>query len=222
MPGVRDCLSDRVRKVIMERICDGTYAPGDRLIELTIAREFDSSQAPIREAFCKLEAMRIVETEPYKGTRVREISSGELQECLSIRGALENLAAEQVEDRLKLRIGELKQKAQLTLDAAKQRNVRSYTLANLEFHRMIVEASNNQTLLGMWDSLAPEVRMFASVKANVANLEDGASDHFEIVEAFAEGDNRFAGKLLKKHAESGLVAIAGQQLEELQQALSLG
>src|SRR5271168_3556800 len=102
----RDCMSDRIRTVILDRICDGTYAPGDRLIELQIAREFDSSQAPIREAFSKLEAMRVVETEPYRGTRVREISSRELAECMGIRAVLENLAAEQVEERLKNKIGE--------------------------------------------------------------------------------------------------------------------
>jgi len=145
-----------------------------------------------------------VETEPYKGTRVREISRRELEECLRIRAVLENLAAEQVEDRLRKNIAELKKKALQSVEAAKQRDLRKYSLANLEFHRLIVEASNNQTLLALWDSLAPEVRMFASVKANVDNLQDGANDHLEIVEAFAEGDNRFAGNLLKKHAESGL------------------
>ncbi len=212
MTVAKNCMSDRVRKVILDRICDGTYAPGDRLIELQIAREFDSSQAPIREAFCKLEAMRIVETEPYKGTRVREISSRELEECLRIRAVLENLAAEQVEDRLKAKTGELKQKALQTVEAARLRDLRKYSLANLEFHRLIVEASHTQTLLSLWDSLAPEVRMFATVKANVDNLVDGANDHLEIVEAFAEGDNRFAGKLLKKHAESGLW-VAPEQKE---------
>jgi DNA-binding GntR family transcriptional regulator len=200
----RDCLSDRVCKSIVDRICDGVYAPGERLIELQIAREFKSSQAPIREALCKLEAMRLVETKPYKGTRVREISSRELDECLRVRSVLENLAAEQVEDRLKDKIDDLKQKALLTVEAARQRDLRKYGFANIEFHRFIIEASNNQTLIALWDSLAPLVRMVVVGKASADQLQDGASDHLEIIEAFAEGDNRFAGKLLKKHAEFGL------------------
>jgi DNA-binding GntR family transcriptional regulator len=216
MAGSRDCVSDRVYKAILDRICDGTYAPGDRLIELQIAKEFDSSQAPIREAFCKLEAMRVLETEPYKGTRVREISRRELEECLRIRAVLENLAAELVEDRLQNKIDILKQKALLTVEAAKHGDVRNYSLANLEFHRLIVEASQSDTLVAMWDSLAPEVRMFASIKANSDKLVDGAHDHLEIVEAFAEGDNRFAGKLLKKHAESGLL------MDHEQKSLAIG
>jgi DNA-binding GntR family transcriptional regulator len=199
-------MSDRVKNAILERICNGMYAPGQRLVELQIAHEFQTSQAPVREALCKLESMRIVETKPYKGTRVREISGQELAECLQIRAVLENLAAEQVEERLRQQIDRLREMALKTVKAARQRDLKKYSMANLEFHRLIVQASGNQTLINLWDSLAPEVRMFASVRLNADSLIAAANDHLEIVEAFAEGDNRFAGKLLKKHAESGLVS----------------
>lgn len=209
----RDCMSHRIKRMLLERISDGTYAPGDRLIELQIAREFSTSQAPIREALCELEAMRVVETQPYKGTRVRQVSSQELQECLQIRAVLENLAAELSADRLKENIGLLKQLALETVEAAKQSDVRRYSMANLRFHRLIVEASNNETLVRVWDSLAPEVRMQLSADIHVDRLNEGAQDHLDIVEAFAEGDNRFAARLLRKHLESGLL----HHLEELQQ-----
>jgi DNA-binding GntR family transcriptional regulator len=197
-------MSDRIKKVILERIADGTYAPGHRLVELRIARELQTSQAPIREALSELEAMRVVETEPYKGTRVRQISTKELEESLQIRAVLENLAAEQVGNRLDGKIGELRQLALETVAAAKDHDARRYSLANLEFHRMIVEASENQTLMMVWDSLAPEVRMQIGVQSHMDILAECAQDHLEIVEAFAEGDNRYAGKLLRKHAESAL------------------
>lgn len=209
----RDCMSDRIKRVLLERISDGTYAPGTRLIELQIAREFSTSQAPIREALCKLEAMRVVETQPYKGTRVRQVSGKELQECLQIRASLEHLAAELAEDRIKNNISLLKQAAQETVDAAKEHDVRRYSVANVRFHRLIVEASNNETLIRVWDSLAPEVRMQLAADMHVDRLNEGAQDHLEIVEAFAEGDNRFAARLLQKHLESGLL----NHLAEIQQ-----
>lgn len=201
----RDCMSDRIKRVILERISNGTYSPGERLVELQIAKEFETSQAPIREALCELEAMRIVETQPYKGTRVREVSEKELYECIQIRAALEMLAAEQVEDRILENLESLRQKALRTVEAAKERDVRAYSKANLEFHRAIVLASGNETLLMVWDSLAPEVRMVASAQKNSDKLREGANDHLDIVDAFAEGDNRLAGRLLKKHAELALI-----------------
>ena len=131
----KDCVSDRVKKVILQRISDGTYAPGQRLIELQIAREFETSQAPIREAFCALEAIRVVETEPFKGTRVRSVSSDEINECLEIRGVLEQLAAEKVGDKLKDKIGALKELAEVTVSAARANDISKYAAAQCRISR---------------------------------------------------------------------------------------
>jgi DNA-binding GntR family transcriptional regulator len=210
----RDCMSDRIKRVILERILNGTYAPGDRIIELHIAREFQTSQAPIREALSELQAIRVLETEPFKGTRVRQISEKELRECLQIRAALESMAAENCDERLKENIAPLKKAAMETVEAARQRDVSRYNQANLRFHRLIVEASNNETLLMVWDSLAPEVRMQVSAHMQIDRLNETAQDHLDIVEAFAEGDNRFAGRLLRKHLESGLLSNPAQFQKE--------
>ncbi len=208
----KDCMSDRIKKVILDRICDGTYAPGQRLVELQIAKEFATSQAPIREALCELEAMRVVETEPFKGTRVREITSTEWQECLEIRGILEQYAADKIADRLENKLGILKQKALETQKAAKKHDIQKYGLANIEFHRLIIEAAENQTLILVWESLATEIRALASVYSNAVNLVKAAEDHLEIVEAFASGDNRYAGKLLKIHTETVFVQTTAQRV----------
>ena len=61
---------------------DGTYKPGDRLLELQIAREFNSSQGPVREALRELEALRLVESQVYRGTRVRGVNAREMREGL--------------------------------------------------------------------------------------------------------------------------------------------
>jgi DNA-binding GntR family transcriptional regulator len=201
----KDCMSDRIKGVIMQRIASGDYAPGQRLVELQIAKEFETSQSPVREALCELEAMRIVETEPYKGTRVREITPVEWQECLAIRGSLEQLAAETIGDRLQSKIPLLQKFALETMDAAKERDIDRYRRANLEFHRTIIDACENQTLISVWYSLAPEIRMLVGVQANVNHLIESAEEHLEVVDALKEGDNRYAGRLLKKHTEKVLV-----------------
>ena len=42
----RDCMSDRIRRVLAERIIGGQLLPGERLVEMRIAQEFRTSQAP--------------------------------------------------------------------------------------------------------------------------------------------------------------------------------
>ncbi|MHC5541965.1 GntR family transcriptional regulator, partial [Singulisphaera rosea] len=66
----RDSIRGEIRRVLVKRILDGTYKPGDRLLELQIAREFQTSQGPVREALRELEALRLVESQTYRGTRV--------------------------------------------------------------------------------------------------------------------------------------------------------
>src|SRR4051812_8786515 len=89
----RDCMRAQIRRVLLKRIIDGTYQPGDRLKELQIAREFQSSQGPVREALRELEMLRLVESETYRGTRVRAISPEEMREAGEVRGVLEQEAA---------------------------------------------------------------------------------------------------------------------------------
>src|SRR5579875_1646335 len=85
----RSCIRDRIRDVLVARILDGTYPAGMRLKELTLAREFGVSQAPIREALRELEGSGLVTSERYRGTRVRGADYQEIRESYELRGLME-------------------------------------------------------------------------------------------------------------------------------------
>src|SRR3954447_24299604 len=89
----RDCMRAQICRELVRRIVEETYRPGERLVELQVAREFNTSQAPVREALRELEALRLVESETYRGTRVREITEREMHEASLVRGVLEQAAA---------------------------------------------------------------------------------------------------------------------------------
>jgi len=81
----RVCMRDHIRDVLVARILDGTFAPGTQLKELSLAREFNVSQAPIREALRELEGSGLVTSERYRGTRVRGADSKEMRESYELR-----------------------------------------------------------------------------------------------------------------------------------------
>lgn len=89
--------SQRAYELLHERIVDGSYSPGYRLVLDTIGRELDMSVVPVREAIRRLEAEGLVSFERNIGARVAEID--ELQyhdtaEMLSFaEGAAISLAA---------------------------------------------------------------------------------------------------------------------------------
>jgi DNA-binding GntR family transcriptional regulator len=151
-------MRDQIRDVLVTRILDGTYAAGTQLKELTLAKEFNVSQAPIREALRELEGSGLVVSERFRGTRVRGADFAEMRESYELRTMLEeralSLAAPypfQLLDDLATCLKEM--------DAAlRQGNQERYIDFALRFHRRIIEASGNRTFLAVWDSLLWEVR----------------------------------------------------------------
>src|SRR5271170_6149098 len=85
---------DRIRRTLLKRISEGVYRPGERLVEMKLAQEFEVSQAPVREVFRELETLGVVVSRRYRGTHVREITSRENRDTYQLRGYLEEIAAQ--------------------------------------------------------------------------------------------------------------------------------
>ena len=91
----RTVLREQVKDVLLQRIVSGELKPGERLVETRIASELGTSQAPVREALRDLELLRMVESEPFRGARVRAFGDDELIEVYPVRAVLEELAAKE-------------------------------------------------------------------------------------------------------------------------------
>ena len=203
MDNDRQCMSDRIRDSLEVRIYDGRLKPGDRLVELEIAREFDTSQTPVREALRELESLQLVESAPYRGTRVREITDREMVEAYTVRGVLEQLAAELATRRLKGNVSGIRASLSLIHQAAQSGDIDAYARHNVEFHRAIVVASDNRVLIQAWDRLSFESRVRLYLRRrHEPNLIERAREHDQPVDALEAGDGVTAGRLLREHAES--------------------
>src|SRR5687768_1083870 len=70
----------RVYDVLRQRIATRQYAPGSRLTEADIAREFEISRTPVRQALHRLAVEGLVKVKNGVGIRVSEIDDTELQD----------------------------------------------------------------------------------------------------------------------------------------------
>lgn len=151
-------MRDRIRDVLVARILDGTYPAGTRLKELALAREFDVSQAPIRETLRELEGSGLVTSERYRGTRVRGADYLELREFYDLRLVMEERALELAAPFSRELIAELARRARVMASAAQTKDLERYIDEALGFHRRLVEASGNRTFLAVWDFQHWDVR----------------------------------------------------------------
>src|SRR5919112_1276415 len=91
-PLVRVSTREQVRERLSAAILSGELRSGVRLVETDLARALGTSPRPVREALRELEALGLVTSKPYSGTRVREISAAGVLETYPVRAALEGLA----------------------------------------------------------------------------------------------------------------------------------
>lgn len=197
----RAVLRDQIKDVLLERILEGEYEPGDRLVETQIAQELGISQTPVREALRELEILRFVVSEPFKGTRVRKVSREEILEIYPVRAALEEVAVRASAVRLGGRVGALEAEFEAMLRAVDAGDLHEQVRHDVGFHRLIVEASGNRTLLDLWSSLRIEARTLITFLRADIDLRELAETHRPVLEAIRSGNPDESGRILREHLE---------------------
>src|SRR5689334_19665818 len=81
-------------------ILHGEFAPRQRLIETELAERYATSRFVLRNALTRLATEGLVELQPNRGARVREISVEEAIEITEIRRAVEGLVAARAAERV--------------------------------------------------------------------------------------------------------------------------
>ena len=175
------------------------YAPGDRLIELNIAKEYGTSQGPVREALRELEMLGFVRSEPHRGTYVRDPWQRGMLELFEVRGALEEFATRLATPDLSEDVSELQAEVDAMSDAAARDDVKGVVEHSERFHRIIIVASGNGS--DPHDLERPGHR-------RPHGADDGrpaprpatvAESHQPIVDAIASGDAELAGRVSRDH-----------------------
>ncbi|WP_273845585.1 GntR family transcriptional regulator [Rubrobacter calidifluminis] len=195
----RTVLREQIKEELIARLLSGEYAPGERLVETQLAREFGTSQAPVREALRELELLRFVESEPFRGARVREVTLEELLEIYPVRAAMEELAARLAAARLGGAIGAFEKEFEAMKEAAGAGDLHELVRHDVSFHRLIVESSGNRTLKEVWDSLRIGARTIITVVKTDIDLHELAEMHRPLLDALEEKDPEKAGAALRWH-----------------------
>lgn len=197
----RAMLGQQIREILLERIFKGELQPGDRIVELQLANELGTSQAPVREALRELQSLGFVEHQPYRGTRVRRITERELAEIFPVRAALEELAAQEAASRLNGKVEELEREFEAMRAAAGRKDLQDLAGHDARFHRLIVEAAGNKVLLDLWKTLRVEARVVVTALKTDIDFDELAEMHRPLLEALAEGSPEKAGRALRYHFE---------------------
>ena len=203
----RQVFREEIRNAIREAIFSGKLNPGDRIIETYWAKELGVSQGPVREAIRDLEAMGLVETVPFKGSRVRTLTEKDIRDNYSVRICLESKSIRdtitQLDDR---QLGEMTRTLQSVLhemdDCANQGDLRRFTDCDTFFHRAIIDATGNQVLLRLWEQCNMRNWFRFSALTDAASLRQLQSGHQRIYHAICNKNVEEATSTLESHLTS--------------------
>jgi DNA-binding GntR family transcriptional regulator len=210
-------LKEDIFDVLHGKIISGTYQPGDWLRQEEIATQLGVSMTPVREALDLLVSAGLAERVPYRGVRVREMSTKDVVEAYGLRLILEaeiareatkNIVPEQLAG-LEAMLDEMKTHESLeAVSAARQ--------LSREFHSAIAEASRNDLLIKLYAVVAnafPDWLLYEALFRKPELLADSMArthqEHIAIVNALKEGNTDNAVQKSIEH-----VMESGRWLEE--------
>jgi DNA-binding GntR family transcriptional regulator len=136
---------ERTYDILRERIVAGTYGPGHRLVIGTLAREFEISPMPVREAIRRLEAEGWVVYRRNQGAEVSPVDPKAWPEAMGTLAVLDGyatgLAAPLLEARDLARLREINDEMGAALAAV---DVMRVSEGNRTFHQTIYDRCPNE------------------------------------------------------------------------------
>lgn len=201
-------LTDTVYGLLRERILGGAFAPGERLNVEALAQQLNISQTPLKGALALLVADGLVEVQPRRGTFIAQVSPRQISELVSIRRALELLAAETILDHVTLKnITELGALVE-AIEAAT--SVDTHYLGNYELHKRLVKLSGNQKLVELYLQLNGHIHMALIHSSSHRWRTRGgteAAEHHAIVEALAQRDRTALQSAISAHLHRAAASL---------------
>ena len=199
----RELLSDKVYDVIRASILDGTFAPGEQIVESQFAKQMNISQAPMRDALRKLNHEGLVEIIPRRGTFVRSVSPEQASEARVVRQALEAVAARSIaghlDDEYARRLRSIVADMGATVEA---HDFGGFRVLDADFHRTVIEASGNSVLARLWQQI--EQMMFSlQVVSGPRGLDDYSAlvdVHEGLIVLLESGDPEHAARSFIEHS----------------------
>lgn len=188
-------------------IVEGVRAPGSDLNSVDLARKFDTSRTPIREALMLLEKQGLISIPPRRRPAVIALDLPGIREIYRLRSGLLEMAAAHVAahvtpsglDRLRTSVADM---------AAAQGDLRAFVWNNVAFHDQMTTMGENRLAKSIIDSLllrtVPLRRLSLSWPGRIGKSLD---DHQRLVRAFEERDVTLAVALVRSNHRSALETV---------------
>lgn len=207
---VVEAVADEIR----DDIFDGTFRPGDALVEMQLAERYGVPRPTLRSALVVLVHDGLLRREPNKSVYVPRLSDEDLRDLFATRLLIETDAIRRVTAAQSI-TRELEHSVRM-LEALGEGDGWQETLRyDFEFHTALVAATGSERLQRFYRSISAEMRLALSYfRPPRSSTGTFAEEHRELLELIRAGDPDAAVEGCRRHIEES-EAFVRREVSEL-------
>ena len=192
---------DAVAEQLSEAIFDGTFRPGDVLVESQLADRYQVPRQTNRSAVVVLIHDGILRREPNKSVYVPQFSEDDLHDLFAARRLLEIETARILASRKT--VPKSAESAVRFMEVLCDGNDWDEVLKlDFQFHQALIEATDSPRLQRFYRSISAEKRLALSYyRSGNSSPQVIAQEHRELLDALRTGDPDMAAKASRIHIE---------------------
>jgi DNA-binding GntR family transcriptional regulator len=210
-PPLPRTLAGRLRMQLSDEIVRGELAPGVVLDEMELARRFQVSRTPVREAIRLLGASGLVDARPHRSAVVARPDKEQLLAMFEALRELEALCAGFAAERMvPAEHAALQRTQEMLSEIVESGDPQRYHEINEEFHGLIYVGSHNSYLSDLTFATRARIAPFSRAQfRNMGRLAKSHEEHARIIAAILAGDAKAASRGMRFHIGSVYDAYAG-------------
>ncbi len=213
----RQSLPESLAESLRERILNGEFKEGVPLIQEAIAKEYEVSRMPVREAFRQLEAAGLIVSKIHKGAIVTTLPTEQIFELFELRALLEcEILLHAIPNMTAADIARSQAILSQLEDAYHRRDIGRWGALNWEFHRSLYLPANRVQTFTVIQGINVQTDRYIRLQLLLTDAFAAAEEeHREILRLCIEKNVEEAIPYMRKHILNAgrnlLVAIKGSR-----------
>lgn len=192
---------DAVAEKLGEEIFDGTFQPGDILVESQLAARYQVPRQTVRSAIVVLIHDGILCREPNKSVYVPQFSEVDLRDLFAVRRLLEMEAARILAAR-KIIPKDAESAVRFMEILCEENDWNEVLKLDFKFHQALIEATGSPRLQRFYRSISAEKRLaLCYYRSADSSPRVIAQEHRELLDALRTGDPDTAAEASRLHIE---------------------
>jgi DNA-binding GntR family transcriptional regulator len=193
--------TEELRLLLADEIVRGALAPGAALDETALARRFQVSRTPVREAIRLLAASGLVDARAHRAAVVARPSAQDLAGMFEMMAELESLCAGYAAERMtaaeRTVMEDMHEKLRVLIQSG---DPQRYHEVNEAFHASIYAGAHNGYLAEMTLATRTRVQPFRRAQFRIlGRLAKSHLEHDRVVQAILRGERVLAAQTMHAH-----------------------